>query len=103
MFSVCVCVCPACLPAACWPGPRQEPREWTWKCPDAICGEEGVKRYESLPGDDVAAEKEALQAGQEVHLSLEGERERGEENREKWRDVKRRGCSGRGHCISSEL
>lgn len=40
------------------------------------CGEEGVKRYELLPGDVVAAEKEALQAGQAVHLGLQRERER---------------------------
>ena len=41
------------------------------------CGQEGVKRCKLLPGDVVAAEKEALQAGQAVHLCLERERERG--------------------------
>lgn len=46
------------------------------------CGEEGVKRYELLPGDVVAAEKEALQAGQAVHLGLERERGRGERERD---------------------
>lgn len=46
------------------------------------CGEEGVKRYERLPGNVVAAEKESLQAGQAVHLSLERERERGRGRRE---------------------
>lgn len=91
------------LPAACWLGPaksqgsgRGTVRPLSQSLP---CGEEGVKRYELLPGDVIAAEKEALQAGQEVHLSLERERERGRGRRERWRDVKRRRCSGRGHCI----
>lgn len=75
------------LPAACWPGPaKSQGRGRGTVQPLSLslpCGEEGVKRYELLPGDVVAAEKEALQAGQAFHLSLEGERERGEGKRER--------------------
>lgn len=95
------------LPAACWPGPAKsqgsgcgtvQPLCLSSHYPLSLsCGEEGVKRYKLLPGDVVTAEKEALQAGQAVHLSLK--RERGRGKKERWRDVKRRRCSGRGHCI----
>lgn len=91
------------LPTACWPGPAKRrgsgPETVRPQPPLLPCGEEGVKQYELLPGDVVVAEKEALQAGQAVHLSLEGERERGRGRRVRWRDVMRRRCSGRGHCI----
>lgn len=40
------------------------------------CGDQGVKWYKLLPGDVIAAEKEALQAGQTFHLRLERERKR---------------------------
>lgn len=103
-MCVCVDVHGVCvLPAACWPGPaKSQGRGRGTVQPLSLslpCGEEGVKRYELLPGDVVAAEKEALQAGQAVHLSLERDRERRIGKRERWRDVKKRGCSGRGHCI----
>lgn len=94
-----------CLPAACWSGPaKSQGRGRGTVQPLSLplpCGEEGVKRCEPLPGDVVAAEKEALQAGQAFHLSLERERkrERGRGKRERWRDVKKRRYSGRGHCI----
>lgn len=94
-----VCV----VPAAFWPGPaKSQGRGRGTVQPLSLslpCGQEGVKQCELLPGDVVAAEKETLQAGQAVHLSLERETERGRGKRERWRDVKRRRWSGRGHCI----
>lgn len=75
--TMCFCMCSGSSLA----GPCQNPKERTLNWPATIlfmpCGEEGVKRHELLPGDVVTAEKEALQAGQAVHLSLERERGRG--------------------------
>lgn len=69
------------LPAVCWAGTAKSYRRGggtvqplTLSLP---CGEERVKQYELLPGDVVAAEGEALQAGQAFHLSLERERKKG--------------------------
>lgn len=89
------------LPAACWPGPAKSHKRGGVQSLSLSLswGEEGVKRYELLPGDVVAAEKEALQAGQAFHLSLERETERGRGKRERRRDVKKRRYLERGHCI----
>lgn len=100
--SVCMFIC--VLPAA-WARPCREPEEGTWHCPATVpvpavpVGRRELSSASFLPGDVVAAEKEALQAGQAVHLSLERERDRGRGKRERWRDVKRRRWPGRGHCI----
>lgn len=92
-----------CLPAVCWSGPaKSHGRGGGTVQPLSLslpCGEERVKRYELLPGDVVAAEKEALQAGQAFPVSLERERERGTGKRARGRHVKKRRYLGREHCI----